>query len=511
MMRLGQRRDLYGKPNVMSPKRLRLRVVRSKCRRPRIPKPLRGRLWYPVHMEKKITIIGAGLAGSEAALQLADRGFAVRLVEMRPEKATPVHKTGDFAELVCSNSLKSMKADSAAGMLKAELAALGSQVYQAALRNQVAAGGALAVDRDKFSADVTALIDAHPLIEIERREARSIEKEAENAAALVLASGPLTSDALSASLMKLTGRDHMAFYDAAAPVVMADSLDRDKLFSQSRYEEGEGDYLNAPFDRQEYEAFIEALLSAEKVIKKDFESKDLFQACQPIEEIARAGLDAPRFGTMKPVGLTDPSTGKRPWAALQLRAEDAHASCYNLVGFQTNLTFPEQRRVFRMIPGLENAEFARYGVMHRNTFINAPQLLDDHGRLACAKEAGISAPVYVAGQLAGTEGYCEAIRSGLHVALALAADLGNKSLPPLPERTVYGALLAYATNPETVDYQPMHVNFGIIEPLQEKVRNKRDRYAAYALRGTEALNEYVEALQATGLMAKQPSPPIQEG
>lgn len=450
-------------------------------------------------MEKKIIIIGGGLAGSEAALQLADRGFAVRLVEMRPVKDTPVHKGDGLAELVCSNSLKSMKADSAAGMLKAELARLGSRVLQAAQRHQVAAGGALAVDREAFSADVTAQVEAHPLIEIERREAYDIAAEAQDAAAVVLASGPLTSDALSESLMDLTGADHMAFYDAAAPVVMADSLDMGKLFRQSRYEDGEGDYLNAPFSKEEYDAFISELLGADLVIKKDFESKDLFQACQPIEEVARSGHDAPRFGTMKPVGLTDPRTGRRPWAALQLRAEDAHGSCYNLVGFQTNLTFPEQRRVFCMIPGLENADFARYGVMHRNTFINAPQLLDDHGRLTSPAARALPAPVYVAGQLAGTEGYCEAIRSGLHVALAIAADLGGKDLPALPAETVYGALLAYATNPATVDYQPMHVNFGIIAPLEQKVRNKRDRYTVYAERGAVALEGYVDALCSAGL------------
>ena len=451
-------------------------------------------------MEKTVVIIGGGLAGSEAALQLADRGFAVRLVEMRPVVGTPVHKGSGLAELVCSNSLKSMKSDSAAGMLKAELAALGSRIYQSALRHQVPAGGALAVDRELFSADVTAQIEAHPLITLERREACDVALECEGADAVVLASGPLTSDALSVSLMTLTGSEHMAFYDAAAPVVMADSLDRDKLFSQSRYEDGDGDYLNAPFTREEYESFIDALLSADRVIKKDFEQKDLFQACQPIEEVARAGYDAPRFGTMKPVGLTDPRTGRRPWAALQLRAEDAHGSCYNLVGFQTNLTFPEQRRVFSMIPGLENAEFARYGVMHRNTFIEAPRLLDDHGRLRSPEAESLPVPVYVAGQLAGTEGYCEAIRSGLHVALAVAADLSGVQLPALPAHTVYGALLAYATDSHTVDYQPMHVNFGIVEPLEQKVRNKRDRYAAYAERGTMALDSYLRELEAAGLL-----------
>lgn len=451
------------------------------------------------NMSNSITIIGAGLAGSEAALQLADRGFSVRLVEMRPVKGTPVHKGAGLAELVCSNSLKSMNPDSAAGMLKSELEALDSHVLRAARAHQVAAGGALAVDREAFSAEVTAEVEAHPLITLERREAVSIEEEANAADAVVLASGPLTSDTLSKELAKLTGEEHMAFYDAAAPVVMADSLDYGKLFKQSRYEEGAGDYLNAPFSKEEYDAFIEELLGADRVIKKSFESKDLFQACQPVEEIARAGHDAPRFGALKPVGLVDPRTGRRPWAALQLRAEDAHGLSYNLVGFQTNLTFPEQRRVFRMIPGLENAEFARYGVMHRNTFVCAPRLLDNHGRLKTSVAQELSAPVYLAGQLSGTEGYCEAIRSGLHVALAVAADLSGKALPVLPEETVYGALLAYATNPATLDYQPMHVNFGIIKPLEQKVRNKRDRYAAYAQRGAEALGGYVGALREAGL------------
>ncbi len=346
-------------------------------------------------MMKKITIIGGGLAGSEAALTLADLGFAVRLVEMRPHRGTPVHHTGYLSELVCSNSLKSTKPDSAAGLIKAELDALGSHVYAAALRHEVAAGGALAVDRAEFSADVTALVEGHPRIDLQRYEAVSVADEASNCDALVLATGPLTSDALSASLAELTGSDALAFYDAAAPVVMADSLDYEKLFRQSRYEkadENPGDYLNAPFDRETYDDFIEALLGAERVIAKSFESKDLFQACQPIEEIARAGHDAPRFGTLKPVGLTDPQTGRRPWAALQLRAEDVHGSCYNLVGFQTNLTFPEQRRVFRMIPGLENAEFARYGVMHRNTFVDAPRLLDDHLRLRTAASEELGTP-----------------------------------------------------------------------------------------------------------------------
>jgi methylenetetrahydrofolate--tRNA-(uracil-5-)-methyltransferase len=319
----------------------------------------------------------------------------------------------------------------------------------------------------------------------------------------VLATGPLTSDALAASLAALTGQEHLAFFDAAAPIVMADSLDDAKLFRQSRYEgEGQGDYLNAPMDKGQYQAFIDALVGAERVMAHDFESRDLFQACQPIEEIARKGPDAPRFGTLKPVGLTDPRTGRRPWAALQLRAEDAHGTSYNLVGFQTNLTFPEQRRVFRMIPGLEQAEFARYGVMHRNTFIEAPKLLAPDGRLRAPAAEALGVPVYVAGQLAGTEGYGEAIRSGLHVALAVAARLRGVELPPLPPETAFGALMAYATDPATTGYQPMHVNFGIVPPLAEPVRNKGARYAAYAERGAAALAGYAEALRGAGLLGE---------
>lgn len=450
-------------------------------------------------MNNTVKILGAGLAGSEAALQLASRGVSVTLVEMRPAVPTAVHKTADCAELVCSNSLKSTKPESAAGMLKAELDALGSCLYQAALETRVAAGGALAVDREAFSGAITQRITAHPLIAFERREAFSVEEEARGFDALLIATGPLTSGALAESLGALTGADHLAFYDAAAPIVMADSLDMEKLFRQSRYEEGAGDYLNAPFNKEEYEAFIAELLAAQRVIAKDFERKDLFQACQPIEEIARTGVDAPRFGPLKPVGLTDPRTGRRPWAALQLRAEDAHGGCYNLVGFQTNLTFPEQRRVFRMIPGLENAEFARYGVMHRNTFINAPQLLSPALRLHAA-DGVCSAPVFVAGQLSGTEGYVEAIRSGLHAALSIAAVLQGKDPVPVPANMAFGALLKYATSPETVNYQPSHVNFGIMEPFETRIRNKRDRYAAYAKRGTEALGEYVAALRAQGLL-----------
>ncbi|MEF9925368.1 MAG: methylenetetrahydrofolate--tRNA-(uracil(54)-C(5))-methyltransferase (FADH(2)-oxidizing) TrmFO [Raoultibacter sp.] len=468
-------------------------------------------------MEKLVDIIGGGLAGSEAALQLAGRGVRVRLIEMRPGVQTAVHETGDFAELVCSNSLKSMKPESAAGMLKTELEALGSQVFAAARAQAVPAGGALAVDRQQFAAQVSAAINAHPAIEIIRAQALAIDAAGRVciadcstaapvplegvASAIIVASGPLTADALAENLQQLTGADHLAFYDAAAPIVMADSLDTAKLFTQSRYEdEGTGDYLNAPFSREEYDAFIEALLGAQRVIAKEFETRDLFQACQPIEEIARKGHDAPRFGTLKPVGLTDPLTGRRPWAALQLRAENAAKTSYNLVGFQTNLTFPEQRRVFGMIPGLAHAQFARFGVMHRNTFIDAPHVLDAHLRLRSAASAKLPVPVFVAGQLAGTEGYCEAIASGLFAALAVAAKLDEVALPLLPADTAFGALLAYARDASVKDYQPMHVNFGIMAPLEVPVKNKRDRYAAYAQRGRCALQNYCAQLQTSGLL-----------
>lgn len=470
-------------------------------------------------MDKRIDIIGGGLAGSECALQLADRGFSVRLIEMRPITTTEVHHTDNLGELVCSNSLKSLKPDSAAGMLKSELAALGSRLMAFAHENAVPAGGALAVEREAFGKAITDAVEAHPNITLVRAEITRILKDGalegvlaageepqrlgDAADALVLASGPLTSDSLAESIQALTGQDYLAFYDAAAPIVMADSLNMDIVFRQSRYEAGDGgDYLNAPFDKAQYEAFATELLDAEKVIKKEFENSDLFQACQPIEEIARHGFDAPRFGCMKPIGLVNPATGMKPWANVQLRAEGLDGQSYNLVGFQTNLTFPEQRRIFRMIPGLENAEFARYGVMHRNTFVDAPRLLDSGLRLISEPAKNMNIPVYVAGQLGGTEGYCEAIRSGLHVALAVAAQLTDTPLPPMSRDLAFGALIAYATDPETVDYQPMHVNFGIIPPPEQRIRNKRERYAFYTWRGGKALESYVAALKEAGLLGE---------
>ena len=428
-----------------------------------------------------IDVIGGGLAGCECACQLADRGVAVRLHEMRPLTPSPAHQTDHLAELVCSNSLKSTRPDSAAGLLKEELTRMGSVLLGCAHEAAVPAGGALAVDRERFSALVEEQIAARPLIEVVRGEVTEIPN-----GPCVIAAGPLCSPALSERVLELVGGASLSFFDAAAPIVDAETIDRSVVFSQSRYgDEGTGDYLNAPFAREEYDAFIDALVGAERVILRDFERGDLFQACQPAEEVARTGHDAIRFGAMKPVGLTDPRTGRRPWAAVQLRAENAACTAYNLVGFQTNLTFGEQKRVFRMIPGLESAEFFRYGVMHRNTFVDAPHVLD-------RTFAVPGTQTRLAGQITGTEGYTEAIASGLLAALNTYADLTGLRQVHLPETGAFGSLVAYATDPATEGYQPMHVNFGIVPPLEgQRIRNKRDRYAAYADRALRDLNAYL--------------------
>ena len=429
-----------------------------------------------------VTVVGAGLAGSEAALQLAKRGVPVHLIEMRPTKQTAVHKTQNAAELVCSNSFKSDDQDTAAGSLKRELKALGSFLLQIARDVAVPAGGALAVDREQFSSAVTQQIKNNPLITFERKELTELPK-----APAIIATGPLTSDLLAKTLEAELGEKNLAFYDAAAPIVEADSIDYSIVFEQSRYDKGSSsDYLNAPFDRASYENFIEELLKAERVISKDFEQKELFAACQPVEEVARSGLDALRFGALKPVGLTDPRTQKRPWAAVQLRAENKERSAYNLVGFQTNLRFPEQERVFRMIPGLENAEFSRFGVMHRNTFVDTPHALNKD--LSLPKHPNI----YLAGQITGTEGYMEAVCSGLFVSLVLYAKLAGLPTPNLPKETLFGALYNYATDPETKNYQPMHVNYGIIPAIEPKIRNKKERKAAYASRSRKSIAAFVQ-------------------
>lgn len=428
-----------------------------------------------------VTVVGGGLAGCECACQLADRGVAVRLYEMRPEVSSPAHSTERLAELVCSNSLKSTRIDSAAGLLKEELRRMGSVLLACAEKSSVPAGGALAVDREAFSAAVEDEVSSRPLIQVVREEVREIPD-----GPCVIAAGPLASATLADRVLDLVGGESLSFFDAAAPIVDASTIDRSIVFSQSRYDDGDGgDYLNAPFTKDEYDAFICELVAAERVVLKDFERRDLFQACQPAEEVARTGHDAIRFGAMKPVGLTDPRTGRRPWAAVQLRAENADKTAYNLVGFQTNLTFGEQKRVFRMIPGLKDAEFFRYGVMHRNTFVDSPHVLD-------RSFAVPGTQVRLAGQITGTEGYTEAIASGLLAALNTFADLRGMERVELPLTGAFGALVGYATNPATADYQPMHVNFGVVPPLTDgKRRSKRDRYAAYSQRALADLEDYL--------------------
>lgn len=428
-----------------------------------------------------VTVIGGGLAGCECALSLARRGVRVVLYEMRPATMTPAHKTDGFAELVCSNSLKATRLDSAAGLLKAELGRLGSALLPLAHEASVPAGGALAVDRTVFSELVGQAIGACPNIDVIRERVDELP-----AGRVVVAAGPLCSGGLADQLEALLGSSRLSFFDAAAPIVDAASIDRSRVFEQSRYDRGEtADYLNCPLSKEEYDRFVDELVGAERVILRDFERRDLFQACQPVEEVARTGHDALRFGAFKPVGIVDPATGRRPWAVVQLRAENRTGSAYNLVGFQTNLTWSEQKRVFSLIPGLEHAEFFRYGVMHRNTFIDAPRSLD--GTFALKSDRRIR----FAGQITGTEGYTEAIATGLLAALNTLADLENCPLEPLPETTALGSLVAYATSPETTDYQPMHVNFGIVPALEDgRRRQKRERYEAYARRALADLEAW---------------------
>lgn len=438
-------------------------------------------------MEERVTVIGGGLAGCEAALQLGLRGVSVRLVEMRPSVQTTVHEGDGLAELVCSNSLKSLDATSAAGALKSELAIWGSVLLSLAFESRVAAGGALAVDRTRFSQLVEEKVSACPAIEVVREEVTSLEPWLVSGERCIVAAGPLCSDALAADIARVLGDGGLAFFDAAAPIVEADSLDMDVLFAQSRHGRGgSADYLNAPFDKESYEAFVDALVNAKRVIEHDFKHGDLFSACQPVEEIARSGVDALRYGAFKPIGLVDPRTGHRPWAAIQLRAENAEATAYNLVGFQTNLTFGEQDRIIHMIPGLENAVVARHGVMHRNTFIDSPHVLDP----------GMTVPghgnIRFAGQICGTEGYLEAVACGLFAALGTYADITGVPDVELPRETFFGALLAYASDKDVRDYQPMHVNMGIMPPLDPPVKRKRERYTAHAERARSAAGDFVD-------------------
>lgn len=426
-------------------------------------------------------VIGGGLAGCEAAWQLASRGTRVTLSEMRPVVTGPAHSTEGLAELVCSNSMKSEDPGTAAGGLKHELGELGSLVLAAARASRVPAGAALAVDRARFSEAVTRTLTSHPLVTVERREVVATVPGTPT----VVCTGPLTSEGFEPELSGLVGDKRLAFYDAAAPIVDADTLDERVVFSASRYGKGSGsDYLNCPFDRDGYERFIDELLSAQRVIPHAFETRDLFAACQPIEEIARRGRDAPRFGPMKPVGLVDPSTGNRPWAVVQLRRETAAGRAYNIVGFQTNLRFGEQERVFRMIPGFEGATFLRHGVMHRNTFIDAPRVLAPDLLVRGRRD------IALAGQLIGTEGYLEAAATGLLAGVNLHASINGLPALVLPRDTFLGSLVGYATDVVTDNYQPMHVNMGLLPALEGRMP-KRERYAAHARRARASLAGYL--------------------
>ena len=424
----------------------------------------------------RAVVLGGGLAGCEAAMQLANRGISVTLYEMKPIKKTPAHKSDLLAELVCSNSLKANRVDSAAGLLKEEMRRFGSVCLESADKCSVPAGGALAVDRDLFSEFITEKIKNHPNIKVVNEVVSEIPKHT----VCVVATGPLTDGKLAEEIVKVTGENNLSFFDAAAPIVTADSIDMSIAFSASRYGKGTDDYINCPFNKEEYEEFHKALVSAESAPLKDFDTPfKVYEGCMPIEVLAKRGEDSIRFGPLKPVGLKDPRTGHRPWAVVQLRKENAKGTLYNLVGFQTNLKFPEQKRVFSMIPGLQNAEFMRYGVMHRNSFINSPKLLNRN--LSLKNNPNI----FFAGQISGVEGYMESAASGIIAGINAAAKiLGNEALI-LPDYTMIGALLYYICDETVTDFQPMGANFGIIPPLDIKIRDKKERYSKLAERSLE--------------------------
>lgn len=446
----------------------------------------------------ELVVVGGGLAGSEAAWQAAERGVKVVLYEMRPRVSTGAHTTDRLAELVCSNSLGSNLPDRAAGVLKHELRRMGSLLLRIAEEVAVPAGGALAVDREQFAERVTNALQNHPNIEIRREEVTAIpEKPA------IIATGPLTSPRLSRALEKLTGFEHLYFYDAIAPIVVADSINMEVCFRASRYGRGgeEGDYINCPMNREEYERFVDALVNAERIELHDFEKPILegehgvragkgkfFEGCLPIEVLARRGRDALAFGPLRPVGLTDPRTGKRPYAVVQLRQDNLAGTLYNMVGFQTNLKFGEQKRVFRLIPGLENAEFARFGQMHRNTFIFSPALLLPTLQFRTRPN------LFFAGQITGVEGYVGNIATGLLAGWNAARFLQGKQPLVLPRETMLGALCHYITHASEADFQPMKANYGILPPLPRRIRNKRERYAAYAQRARTALDEFLQTI-----------------
>ena len=432
----------------------------------------------------EVKVIGGGLAGVEAAWSLAERGVPVLLFEMKPKKFSPAHKTPALAELVCSNSLKAKRLESAAGLLKEEMRRLGSVCMQCAEQSAVPAGGALAVDRDKFSFLVTEKITSHPLITVVHEEVTEIPE-----GNVIVAAGPLASESLSRSIAALCG-EGLFFFDAAAPIVTAESIDPEFSFSASRYDRGgDDDYINCPMNKEEYEAFYEALVSAEIAELHSFDRrKDVYEGCMPIEVMASRGKDTMRFGPLKPVGLRNPRTGHRPWAVLQLRKENALGTMYNLVGFQTNLKFPEQKRVFSMIPALRNADFVRYGVMHRNTFIDSPRLL--FGDFSLRERANL----FFAGQITGVEGYMESAASGIMAGINMKLRLEKKETVVLPDTTMIGALSRYISDPQVKNFQPMGANFGVLPPIEPKIRDKKERYAALSQRALNALETIIEKI-----------------
>ncbi len=433
----------------------------------------------------EINVIGAGLAGCEAAWYLAENGVKVNLYEMKPQKRTPAHHSDNLCELVCSNSLKAMRIESAAGLLKHEMNALGSITMLAAEASKVAAGGALAVNRDEFSSYVTEKIKNHPNIKVISTEIKDLSLSKDNLT--IVATGPLTSDALASEIKKLCG-NQLSFYDAAAPIVTKESLDMDKVFAASRYGKGEDDYLNCPFNKEEYTRFYNELINAESVTLKEFENDivTVYEGCMPIEIMAKRGEDTIRFGPLKPVGLRDPKTQNRPWAVVQLRKENAEGTLLNIVGFQTNLKFPEQKRVFSLIPGMENAEFVRYGVMHRNTFINSPKVLTPYLSTKFNKN------LFFAGQITGVEGYIESASSGIYAAINALRLLNNKEQVSFPKDTMMGALISYITDENIEkDFQPMGCNMGILPELNEHIKSKQDRYKAYSDRAIKSLNNFI--------------------
>ena len=431
----------------------------------------------------KFRVIGAGLAGVEAAWQIANKGYKVSLYEMKPIKKSEAHKSDFFCELVCSNSLKASRIESAAGLLKEEMARLGSLTVPVARQSSVPAGGALAVDRDIFSSRVTEKIKSHPNIEVINEVVENLELDGDTVT--VVATGPLTDGKLAESISEITG-EYLSFYDAAAPIVTADSVDMTKAFGASRYERGgDDDYINCPFNKSEYENFIEELVNAEGAVVHDF---DVYEGCMPIEKLAKRGLDAPRFGPMKPVGLVDPNTGHRPWACVQLRRENSKGTMFNLVGFQTNLKFGEQKRVFSMIPGLENAQFVRYGGMHRNSFLNSPKLLNADFSF---KEKD---NLFFAGQITGVEGYMESASSGIIAGINAVRKAEGKTPFILPDITMIGALCDYISDESVKNFQPMGANFGVLPAIEPKIRDKKERYAALSNRSLAYIDEVVKTL-----------------